>query len=72
MDNRTKYYLFWEYYKDIGMTIETSAPHTPEQDGVTEWHIRILLQIARAMLLSSDLPKFLWLEAYKATAYILN
>ena len=54
------------------MTIETSAPHAPEQDGVAERHIGILLQMARAMLLSSDLPKFLWPEAYKAAAYILN
>ena len=43
----------------MDITIETSVPHALEQDGVTEQHIRILLQIARAMLLSSDLPKFL-------------
>ena len=59
MDNRTEYCLFREYYKDMGMTIEISALHMLEQDGIAEQHIRILLQIARAMLLSSDLPKFL-------------
>ena len=72
IDNRTEYCLFWEYCKDMGTTIETSAPHALEQDGIAERHIGILLQMTRVMLLSSDLLKFLWPEAYKVATYILN
>ena len=51
---------------------EMSAPKTPQQNGVPERKNRTLQEMARAMLLSSDVPEFLWGEAINTTCYIAN
>ena len=40
-----------------------SAPRTPQQNGVVESKNRTLEDMARTMLLASDLPKTFWAEA---------
>ena len=57
---------------DEGMIIETSAPYSPSQNGVAERFNRTLLELARAMLISKDLPTFLWDEAVAHAAYLRN
>ena len=42
------------------------------QNGVAERRNVTLLDMVRSMLSSSKLPKFLWIETLKMTAYILN
>ena len=53
-----------------GIVIETSAPYSPSQNGVAERFNWTLLELARAMLISSDLPTFLWDEAVAHAAYL--
>jgi hypothetical protein len=55
-----------------GIIIETSAPYSPSQNGVAERFNRTLLELARAMLISKDLPIFLWDEAVAHAAYLRN
>jgi transposase InsO family protein len=55
-----------------GIIIETSAPYSPSQNGVAERFNRTLLELARAMLISKDLPIFLWDEAVAHAAYLQN
>ena len=43
-----------------------------DQNGVVEMRNRSLLDMMHSMLSSSKLPKFLWTEVLKMTAYILN
>ena len=57
---------------DEGIIIETSAPYSPSQNGVAERFNRTLLELARAMLISKDLPTFLWDEAVAHAAYLRN
>ncbi|KAD3640949.1 hypothetical protein E3N88_30172 [Mikania micrantha] len=47
-------------------------PGTPQQNGVAERRNRTLMNMVRSMLANSDLPSFLWTEALKTVAHILN
>ena len=47
-------------------------PGSPDQNGVAERRNRTLIDMVCSMLSSSKLPKSLWIEALKMTAYILK
>ena len=53
-----------------GITIETTAPYLPSQNGVAERLNRTLLETARAMIIAKELPKFLWDEAIAHANYL--
>jgi hypothetical protein len=55
-----------------GITLETTAPYSPSQNGVAERLNRTLIELANAMLISKGLPKRLWAEAVSHAAYIRN
>ena len=54
-----------------GITIETTAPYLPSQNGVAEHLVWTLLEMARAMIIAKGLPKFLWDEAVDEIALSL-
>nr|GEY66386.1 retrovirus-related Pol polyprotein from transposon TNT 1-94 [Tanacetum cinerariifolium] len=64
-DNRTKFknHVLKEYFDSVGITRETSASKTPQQNGVVERRNRTLVEAARIMLIFSHAPLFLWAEA---------
>nr|GEY01895.1 retrovirus-related Pol polyprotein from transposon TNT 1-94 [Tanacetum cinerariifolium] len=70
-DNGTEFknHILKEYFDSVGITHETSAAKTPQQNGVVERKNRTLVEAARTMLIFSHAPLFLWAEAI-ATAYI--
>ena len=51
---------------------EYSAPFSPHQNGTAERSWRTLFDMARCILLESNLPKFLWTYSVKISAYIRN
>jgi hypothetical protein len=54
-------------------TVRTLTVHdTPEHNGVAERLNRTIMEKVRAMLLDSDLPKFLWAEATAHAVYLKN
>ncbi len=55
-----------------GMEVQMTAPYSPSQNGVAEHMNRTLVEHARAMLTSSQLPEFLWEQAVAHAAYIRN
>ena len=61
-----------KWANEKGIIIETTAPYSPSQNGVAEIFNRTLLELARAMLISSKLPTFLWDEAISHTNYLRN
>ena len=47
-------------------------PRTPEHNGIAERRNRTFLEMVRCMLIHFSLLEFLWSEALRTTAYILN
>jgi transposase InsO family protein len=52
---------FTAHLKSKGTVRSLMVHDTPEENGVSEWLNRTLLEHARAMHLTASLPKFLWM-----------
>ncbi|KAI3680226.1 hypothetical protein L2E82_50551 [Cichorium intybus] len=61
-----------DFYADHGIELETTCPHTPQQNGVVERKHRHLLEIARALRFEGKLPIRFWGECVLTAAYIVN
>lgn len=48
-----------------GVTLAITNPYTPQQNDCAERTNRIVMDIARTMLLAKNLPKYLWAEVVK-------
>lgn len=59
---------------ELGIIHETSAPYTPQQNGVGERENRTVVEMARSMLYASKskLPPSFWEEAIAYATYILK
>ncbi|KAJ9542449.1 LOW QUALITY PROTEIN: hypothetical protein OSB04_028955 [Centaurea solstitialis] len=60
------------FYKENGILLETTCPHTPQQNGTVERKHRHLLETARALRFEASLPKRFWGECVLTAAYIIN
>nr|GEX24741.1 hypothetical protein [Tanacetum cinerariifolium] len=69
---RTKDETLEEYFDSVGITHETSAVKTPQQNGVVEHRNRMLVKAARTILIFSHAPLFLWAEAIATACYTQN
>ena len=63
---------FGDFCSQHGIIHQTTAPYSPQQNGVVEHKNRTLNEMMNALLLSSGLPQNLWGEAILSTNYILN
>ncbi|KAH9737203.1 Integrase catalytic domain-containing protein [Citrus sinensis] len=63
---------FAKFLQECGIEAQYTMPGTPEQNGIAERRNRTLLDMVRCMLSNSTLPDFLWGEALRTAAYILN
>nr|GEX69880.1 putative ribonuclease H-like domain-containing protein [Tanacetum cinerariifolium] len=73
-DNGTEFknHVLKEYFDSVGITHETSAAKTPQQNGVVKRSNRTLVEAARTMLIFSHAPLFLWAEAISTVRYTQN
>ncbi|KAD5317239.1 hypothetical protein E3N88_17185 [Mikania micrantha] len=60
------------FYSEQGISLETTCPHTPQQNGVAERKHRHLLEVARAIRFEANLPIRFWGECVLTAAYIIN
>ena len=60
------------YMQSLGITHERTAPYTPEQNGKAERENRTIVECARTLLKSTNLPGSLWAEATNCVVYTLN
>lgn len=61
-----------KYMTSYGITVEPTAPHTPQQNAKSERENRTIVEAARTLLISSGLPKFQWAEACRKSVITLN
>ena len=55
-----------------GIQHQSTCPYTPQQNSVSERKNRHLLEVSRALMLSMNVPKYLWGEAVLTAAYLIN
>lgn len=57
---------------NVGITFEPCAPDTHAQNGGAERFGRLIMEKARAMRLSANLPHKLWREIVATATYLYN
>ena len=63
---------FDEFLAEHSITQETSAPYTPQQNGLTEQMNQTILGGAKAMWVHAGLSEGFWAEAMMTASHILN
>ena len=73
-DNGKKYLnkILGKFFLEKGIVHQSSCKDTPQQNGVTERKNKYLLEVARALLFSKNIPKSLWGEAILTATYLIN
>ncbi|KAJ0666336.1 putative RNA-directed DNA polymerase [Helianthus annuus] len=61
-----------QFCQEKGIIHQTSCAHTPEQNGVSERKNRFLLEVTRALMIESQVPKYYWPEALVTATYLMN
>ena len=60
------------FLKAEGIQMELTTPYTPQQNGCAERKNRYLVEMARSMLIDSDLPKKYWGESVVTANHMQN
>nr|GEZ13975.1 putative ribonuclease H-like domain-containing protein [Tanacetum cinerariifolium] len=73
-DNGTEFVnqTFGDYYKEVGISHETSVARSPQQNGVVKRRNLTLIEAARTMLIYAQAPLFLWAEAVATACFTQN
>lgn len=71
-DRGREYREVIEYLKTQGIQIQYTTPYKPQQNSVAERKNRLLVKMARCMLLDAGLPYMFWGEAINSTNYLQN
>jgi transposase InsO family protein len=74
IENGTEYVNkdFGTFLSKEGILHQTSCPSTPPQNGVAERKNRNLLEVARSLMYTMNVPKFLWSEAVMTATHLIN
>ena len=73
-DNGTEYFNehLGIFLKNKGIHHQSTCRDTPQQDGIVEQKNKHLLEVARAIMFSMHVPKYLWGEAVLIESYLIN
>ncbi|RVW32519.1 Retrovirus-related Pol polyprotein from transposon TNT 1-94 [Vitis vinifera] len=73
-DNAKEYFTssLSTYLQNHGIIHISSCVDTPQQNGVAERKNRHLLEVARCLMLSSNVPNYFWGEAILTATYLIN
>ena len=63
---------FDDFLEEKGITRKTSAPETPQQNGLAERMMQTLKGGSRALLTHSGMSKGFWVEAMRTATHVLN
>jgi transposase InsO family protein len=65
-------HAFQRVCEQAGIKHQFTAPYTPQQNGVVERKNRTVMEMARALLKSMEIPGRFWAEAVRHSVYLLN
>lgn len=71
-DNGGEFVALRSYLVSNGINWLTTAPHTPQQNGIVERRNRHILDVTRALLHHSRLPLKFWSFAAQTAIYLIN
>lgn len=73
-DNGKEYFnsILSDYLLENGIQHQSSCVDTPQQNGVSERKNRHLLEVARALMFTMHIPKYLWGDAILTATYLIN
>ncbi|KAG8488956.1 hypothetical protein CXB51_016958 [Gossypium anomalum] len=73
-DNGREYFnsILSPYLSEQGIIHQSSCPDTPQQNEVSERKNRHLVAVARALMFTMGVPKYLWGKAVLAACYLIN
>ena len=60
------------YFVSQGIIQQSSCADTPQQNGITERKNRHLLEVARSLMFTMNVPKCYWGEAVLTATYLIN
>ena len=60
------------FLHEKGIFHQATCRYTPQQNGIVERKNRNLLQVARALMFSMNVPKYLWGDVVLTTTYMSN
>ena len=63
---------FAKFLQEHGIVAQYTMSGSPDQNGVVERRNQTLLDMVRSIRSNVKLPQFLWIDALKTAAYILN
>ncbi|CAI7922564.1 unnamed protein product, partial [Closterium sp. NIES-53] len=64
--------LLAEFYRDEGIVQSFTLPASPQQNGIAERRIGLIMEVARTSMVHAAAPHFLWPFAVRYTAHQLN
>jgi transposase InsO family protein len=71
-DNGGEFLSLKTYLSNHGISHYTTAPHTPQQNGVTERRHRHLVETGLTLLHDASLSLSYWPHAFQTAAYLIN
>ena len=73
-DNGKEYFnqILGSFFIEKGIVHQSSCTDTPQQNGVAERKNKHLLEVARSLMFSTCVPKYLWGEAILTATYLIN
>ncbi|CAI7759316.1 unnamed protein product, partial [Closterium sp. NIES-53] len=64
--------LLWDFCCGEGITQSFTLPDSPQQNGIAERRIGLVMEVARTSMIHAATPHFLWPFAVRYTAHQLN
>jgi len=73
-NNGTKFFnkIVGNFFLENGILHQSSCVNSPQQNGIVERKKQHLLEVARALLFSINVPKYLWGEVVLTAAHLIN
>ncbi|CAI7816176.1 unnamed protein product, partial [Closterium sp. NIES-54] len=64
--------LLWDFYHGEGILQTFMLSNSPQQNGIAECRIGLVMEVARTSMIHAAAPQFLWLFAVRYAAHQLN